>query len=50
MFESSKKREDELFEELQQIKFKYNELMDLIHQDPNVEKKYLKRLLKHKKY
>ena len=24
--------------------------MDLIHQDPNIEKQYLKRLLKHKKY
>lgn len=28
-------REKELFEELTQTKYKYNELMDFIHEDPN---------------
>lgn len=29
-------REKELFQELQEVKFKYNELMDLIHEDSKI--------------
>lgn len=41
-------REQELVEELREIKFKYNELMDFIHEDPKFEREYIKRLMKHR--
>jgi hypothetical protein len=34
---------------LQEIKYKYNELMELIHEDPHFEREYIKRLIKFKK-
>lgn len=40
----------EVKEELSQVKFKYNELMDFIHGNDSLEKMYLKRLLNHKKF
>lgn len=49
LLQAQRKREDELFEELTQVKYKYNELMDLVHEDPNIEKQYIKRLMKHRK-
>ena len=41
-------RELELEEELRQVRFKYNELMDFLHEDPKCDREYIKRLLKHK--
>ena len=32
------KREDELVAELQEIKYKYNELMDFLHEDPKADR------------
>ena len=49
LLEGKNRREDELFEELTQVKYKYNELMDLVHEDSAIEKKYIKRLMKHRK-
>lgn len=44
-------REKELAEQLEEIKFRYNELMDMIHgEGENVQKEYIKRLIKHKQY
>ena len=42
-------REQELVEELRDIKYKYNELMDFLHEDPRADREYIKRLMKHKK-
>lgn len=42
------KREQELVSELQSVKYKYNELMDFLHENPQAEKDYIKRLMKHK--
>lgn len=36
VLESRKRREGELFEELNQVKYKYNELMDLVHEDASI--------------
>lgn len=41
-------REQELQQQLQEVKFKYNELMDFLHEDPAAERDYIKRLMKHK--
>lgn len=30
------------------MKYKYNELMDFVHEDPKFEREYIKRLMKHK--
>ena len=44
-------RGKELVEQLEEIKYKYNELMDMIHgEGENVQKEYIKRLIKHKQY
>lgn len=42
-------REKQLLNELQQLRYKYNELMELIHNSPHFEREYIKRLLKYKK-
>lgn len=42
-------REEQLKEELEEVVYKYNELMDLIHEDSQQDRQYIKRLLKHKK-
>ena len=42
------KREEELVNELREVRYKYNELMDFLHEDPNQDREYIKRLLKHK--
>ena len=42
------RREQELIEELRDIKYKYNELMDFLHEDPRADREYIKRLMKHK--
>jgi hypothetical protein len=31
-------REQELVEELREVRYKYNELMDFIHEDPQAER------------
>ena len=41
-------REQELEEELRQVKYKYNELMDFLHEDPKCDREYIKRLMKHR--
>ena len=42
------RREDELVAELREVRYKYNELMDFLHEDPRSEREYIKRLMKHK--
>jgi hypothetical protein len=49
LLEAQQRRERELGEELEEARYKYNELMDLIHEDPHFERKYIRRLLKHRK-
>ena len=42
------RREQDLIDELREIKYKYNELMDFLHEDPRADREYIKRLMKHK--
>lgn len=44
----SEQRYNLVFDELQLAKYKYNELMDMVHGDSNKEKEFIKRLMKHK--
>ena len=37
-------------EQLQVTKYKYNELVDLVMSEDNLEKLYMKKLINHKKY
>ena len=46
--EMKNSREEQLIEELREVKYKYNELMDFLHEDPRAEREYIKRLMKHK--
>ncbi len=32
------------------MKFKYNQLLDMVHSDENTDREYIKKLLKHKNY
>jgi hypothetical protein len=43
-------KERELVEELQVVKFKYNELVDFVMGEDGLEKMYIKKLMNHKKY
>lgn len=35
--------------ELEVTKYKYNELMDIVHSDSNKDREFIKRLMKHKR-
>ncbi len=37
-------------DELEDVKFKYNQLLDMVHSDENTDREYIKKLLKHKNY
>ena len=32
------------------MRFKYNELMNFLHEDPQADRDYIKRLMKHRQY
>jgi hypothetical protein len=45
-----REKERELVEQLQAVKFKYNELVDFVMGEDGLERMYIKKLMNHKKY
>lgn len=37
-------------EELEDVKYKYNQLLEIVYSDDNTDREYIKKLLKHKNY
>jgi hypothetical protein len=42
--------EDMNLREIRKIKYKYNELVDFLHEDPKADREYIKRLMKLEHY
>jgi hypothetical protein len=50
VLEEKERSEKQLLGELSQLRYKYNELMELIHENPQFERQYIKRLTKFKQH